>query len=348
MFDVIRNEFGTDLGREDKITLHAAHHRISINLKSLTLDEIKTQIVKDNDLLSNRVHRHEPPVTSELPKIVVDDEKYFVVNKPSSIPIHPVSHYRHNSLIFLLAREYNVNYHVVHRLDRLTSGLVILAKTKDVSKKISKEITDRLVSKEYICRVVGHFPTSAACSVPLYVLSARKGISQVATTPETVSRSKNADTLFELISYDEGSNESIVRARPKTGRTHQIRVHLQYLGYPIRNDPIYNDPVFGSERFEHEKQKLLTEEEILTGMGKTRGWGENMYRLDSSNENAAVDIDPICDKCNEPPADPKHEDLILYLHAYKYSGPDWSFETDLPYWAEQNYKSPDCYTKYDS
>ena len=133
----------------------------------------------DNDLISNRVHRHEPPISSELPKIVKKTENYLVVDKPSSMPIHPAAQYRHNSLIFILAREFGINYHVVHRLDRLTSGLVIFAKNKTASQKISKQIQNREVTKQYVCRVVGKFPEKSECSAPLDTVSAKRGINQV-------------------------------------------------------------------------------------------------------------------------------------------------------------------------
>ena len=83
--------------------------------------------------------------------------------------------------------------------------------------------------------------------------------------------------------FDAESNESLVRARPKTGRTHQIRLHLQYLGFPIVNDPIYNDPVFGAERFEREKQKELSENDVFEGIKETRGWGDTMYKIDKEH-----------------------------------------------------------------
>lgn len=317
----------------------------------MSFQELTAHLIHDGDLLSNRVHRHEPPISSNLPKIVADDDRFFVVDKPCSMPIHPVAQYRHNSLIFVLAREFNANYHVVHRLDRLTSGLVIFAKTKEVSQEVTRQITNRLVSKEYVCRVVGHFPDTAVCDGPIFNISPRKGIFYIATTPDELKVSKDAHTKFELIYYDKESGDSVVRARPKTGRTHQIRVHLQYLGYPIRNDPIYNDPVFGPERFQSMKQKEnLTAGSIIDGLSRTRNWGDNMYRVkaNASPTNTAQEvIDPICDKCSEEPADPLHEDLILYLHAFKYAGPDWTFETQLPEWAHEQFRTPTCYKKYD-
>ena len=109
-----------------------------------------------------------------------ETENYLVVDKPSSMPIHPAAQYRHNSLIFILAREFDINYHVVHRLDRLTSGLVIFAKNKTASQKISKQIQDREVSKEYVCRVVGKFPEKRECSAALCTGSGFYKVDQVA------------------------------------------------------------------------------------------------------------------------------------------------------------------------
>ena len=84
------------------------------------------------------------------------------------------------------------------------------------------------------------------------------------------------------------------------------------------------------------------------GIGKTRDWGEKQYRVSTEESDSTIEYekDDLCDKCKIPPGDPVHEDLVLYLHAYKYSGPDWEFETEMPYWAKEGFESPTVYSKY--
>lgn len=345
--DVCREEFSLALGDGDNLKNQTNAGRMTVNLVAVDFESSKTTLMKDGDLLTNKVHRHEPPIRMELPEIAFEDDKYFVVSKPSSMPIHPVAQYRHNSLTFIMAREMKVNYYVVHRIDRLTSGIVIFAKTKEVSQDLTRQITKREVQKEYVCRVVGKFPKAETCDGALFCISSRKGIFRVAEETDDKSKVKDAFTEFERIFYDKKLNESVVRARPKTGRTHQIRVHLQYLGHPIKNDPVYNDPIFGPERFEKGAQKAdLTEDELIKGFVKTRNWGENLYRKCDENKEVTYEVDELCDKCNEMPADPLAEDLLLYLHAHKYSGKDWKFESKIPEWGEKDYVTPSCYSKY--
>ena len=117
-------------------------------------------IVQHNELIANRMHRHEPPVTSRGIDIVFQDENVVVVDKPGSIPVHPSGRYRHNTVLGILGRESNLpDLSPCHRLDRLTSGLLILSKNKATTETVSTQIQDRTVQKEYICRVRGLFPT---------------------------------------------------------------------------------------------------------------------------------------------------------------------------------------------
>ncbi|XP_017719546.1 PREDICTED: RNA pseudouridylate synthase domain-containing protein 2 isoform X4 [Rhinopithecus bieti] len=97
------------------------------------------------------------------------------------------------------------------------------------------------LEKEYVCRVEGEFPTEeVTCKEPILVVSYKVGVCRVDT------RGKPCETVFQRLSYN--GQSSVVRCRPLTGRTHQIRVHLQFLGHPILNDPIYNSVAWGPSR----------------------------------------------------------------------------------------------------
>lgn len=102
---------------------------------------------QDNDFLRNRVHRHEPPVTAEPVRLLAENEDVVVVDKPSSIPVHPCGRFRHNTVIFILGKEHQLKeLHPLHRLDRLTSGVLMFAKTAAVSERIHEQVRDRQVS----------------------------------------------------------------------------------------------------------------------------------------------------------------------------------------------------------
>ncbi|XP_068961849.1 pseudouridylate synthase RPUSD2 isoform X2 [Petaurus breviceps papuanus] len=197
---------------------------------------------KDNDFLQNTVHRHEPPVTAEPIRLLAENDEVVVVDKPSSIPVHPCGRFRHNTVIFILGKEHRLKeLHPLHRLDRLTSGVLMFAKTAAVSERIHEQVRDRQLEKEYVCRVEGEFPAEdVTCKEPILVVSYKVGLCRVDP------RGKPCETVFQRLSYN--GHSSVVRCRPLTGRTHQIRVHLQFLGHPIINDPIYNTAAWGPAR----------------------------------------------------------------------------------------------------
>lgn len=226
---------------------------ITVNGEKVTME----RIVKDGDVIASRVHRHEHPILATPIKIVHEDDQMLVLNKPSSVPIHPCGKYRLNSILALLYKEMNYKeVHIVHRLDRLTSGLLILAKNPKVAKKVTGQIFGRTVSKEYVCKVDGIFPEGdVSCGQPIDRLCHRLGVHFVA--PE----GKPSFTQFRRIATD--GKSSIVHCRPKTGRTHQIRIHLQYLGFPIINDPLYNSFAFGTTRGKDAKYEVASREELV-------------------------------------------------------------------------------------
>ncbi|NXG50368.1 RUSD2 protein, partial [Psilopogon haemacephalus] len=216
-------------------------------------------VLKNNDFLRNTVHRHEPPVTAQPVQILAEDEEVVVVDKPSSLPVHPCGRFRHNTVIFILGKEHALQeLHTIHRLDRMTSGVLMFAKTLQVSKRIDEQIRERQLEKEYVCRVVGEFPEQeVVCEEPILVVSYKVGVCRVDP------KGKCCKTIFQRLSYN--GKSSVVRCLPRTGRTHQIRVHLQYLGHPIVNDPIYNMDAWGPERGKGGKVDK-TDEELLKAL----------------------------------------------------------------------------------
>lgn len=117
----------------------------------------------------------------------------------------------------------------------------MFAKTVAFSEKIHEQVRERQLEKEYVCRVEGEFPDEEViCKEPILVVSYKVGVCRV--DPQ----GKPCETVFQRLSYN--GHSSVVRCRPLTGRTHQIRVHLQFLGHPILNDPIYNSPAWGPSR----------------------------------------------------------------------------------------------------
>lgn len=309
----------------------AKAQNLLLNLKPVpSLDTV----VKSNDLISTKLHRHEGPVTAAPIEILADDSKYLVVNKPSGLPIHPCSRYRDNSLLFILAKEFDKkNIHVCHRIDLLTSGVCIFAKTKDVAKTLTKQISERQVEKEYICKVTGVFPDKGEagylCEAPITNINPKLGY--VCAWKVEGKKSKSAETVFHLMSTD--GETSVVRCRPKTGRTHQIRAHLQLLGHPILNDPIYNHEAWGESRFKPGPCDVSLDavvDRILTE------WKEGTGKPHSVKANCAgrdFDFFPDCPECVSPLPDPEPEKLVMYLHARSYKGDKWMFETPLPEWS---------------
>ncbi|GAA6033732.1 hypothetical protein JCM8097_004403 [Rhodosporidiobolus ruineniae] len=206
------------------------------------------RLIRNGDLISNVMHRHEPPVVAGPIKILYDgrlpgnDGETLVVEKPGSMPVHPTGRYNFNTLLEILKHDYGLPLvHTSNRLDRLTSGVMICALTVEASKKLGawfggRRAKDGGVKKEYVARCVGRFPDGEiCCEEPLLTVDRQIGVNVV--HPE----GRPSQTFFTRMSYDEKSNTSVVHCRPITGRSHQIRVHLQYLGHPIANDPIYQN-----------------------------------------------------------------------------------------------------------
>ncbi|KAG5338982.1 hypothetical protein C0989_005443 [Termitomyces sp. Mn162] len=196
-------------------------------------------IILNGDCIQNVVHRHEPPVTSTPVRIILHDveREFIVVDKPGSIPVHASGRYFRNTLVEILEKEMGFKkVYTVNRLDRLTSGLMIIPLTAERARQLTSEFMASTIRKEYVARCKGEFPIEEViCEEPLLTVDRQMGLNIV--HPE----GKPAKTVFNRIRYDPNTNTSVVRCEPLTGRSHQIRVHLQFLGHPIANDPVYSE-----------------------------------------------------------------------------------------------------------
>jgi len=206
---------------------------------------------QEHDRLSHMMHRHEPPVSAERIRVCGVQGSLACVSKPAPLPVHACGGYHMNSLKVMLEQRLNTKIHLCHRLDRLTTGLVVFAMDSKRAAEVAKQIRGRECDKRYLARVRGDFPSAEAASraeevvrdgetwlqvsAPLRCQSPKDGIWEVAVAG--AKDAKDATTLLRKLS---GNGEStVVEVRPLTGRTHQIRLHCQHLGHPIANDPCY-------------------------------------------------------------------------------------------------------------
>ena len=181
-----------------------------------------------------------PPVKLPLNIIYEDeDEDILVINKPAGMPIHPSMKNYYNSLANALAWYYQDQgkpfiFRCSNRLDRDTSGLTVISKHL-VSASIMADMTKkRLVHREYLAIVKGDLtPPAGTITAPL----SRKEGSIIERTVD-FDHGEEAITHYKLVKKENG--HSLVSLQLETGRTHQIRIHMKYLGYPLIGDYLYN------------------------------------------------------------------------------------------------------------
>ena len=174
--------------------------------------------------------------------IVYEDESLLVVNKPQGMVVHPAPGNYSGTLVNALMHHCKGNLSgingvlrpgIVHRIDKDTSGLLLVAKTNEAHLSLSEQIQKKTVKREYICVCEGIVkPKRGIVDAPIGRDPSNR--LKMAVTP---INSKHAVTHFEVIEHFE--NASLVKCVLETGRTHQIRVHMQYIGHPVMGDPMY-------------------------------------------------------------------------------------------------------------
>jgi 23S rRNA pseudouridine955/2504/2580 synthase len=175
--------------------------------------------------------------------IILEDKNFLVLNKPTAIAVHGGSGIQLGAIEILRALRPKQKYlELVHRLDRDTSGCLLIAKKSSILKELHELLRTGAIKKTYLALVAGHWPRSLKkIDAPLYKNQLKSGERIVQIQHE----GKNSLTEFRLIQYF--SDTSLIEAMPITGRTHQIRVHAQYAQHPIIGDEKYGDKLLNKK-----------------------------------------------------------------------------------------------------
>ena len=172
--------------------------------------------------------------------IVYEDNDLMIINKPSGMVVHPGNGNQEHTLVNALMG-YTTNLSdgsktrpgIVHRLDKDTSGLMVVAKNNKSHELLAEAFKNKDIHRYYTALVIGELDTSEG------LIDAPIGRDPSERKRYTVTKqnSKNAITHFNILKRYKGY--TLINLKLETGRTHQIRVHMKYIGYPVYNDPVY-------------------------------------------------------------------------------------------------------------
>lgn len=198
-------------------------------------------LLREGDLLQIHVPETESgenivPVPIRL-SILYEDQDMLVVNKPADMPVHPSYGNYENTLAngvsaYFQAKGINCPFRCINRLDRDTSGALILAKNALSASILSSQMKNRLIRRTYLAVVKGIAPEKGTISAPISRVSSSVIMRQV-----DFAEGDPAVTHFERLAVSH--DHSLLEIHLETGRTHQIRVHMGYLGYPLPADYLY-------------------------------------------------------------------------------------------------------------
>ncbi len=177
--------------------------------------------------------------------IVFEDDDLLVVNKPAGMVVHPAAGNLEGTLVNALLHHCRGKLSgingverpgIVHRIDKDTSGLLVVAKSDAAHEGLAKQFADHSITRRYLAICAGH-PNPPSGTVSGRIGRSDKDRKKMTVLPDTSSRGKHAVTHFETVERLEGA--SLIECRLETGRTHQVRVHFASIGHALLGDPVY-------------------------------------------------------------------------------------------------------------
>ena len=224
--------------RRGEVRVNGGRVRAEYRLKAG--DEVRIPPVRVREVATPPVPEGAEALTE---RVIFEDTRLLVVNKPSGLAVHGGSGISHGVIeLMRAARPELAHLSLVHRLDRETSGVLVLAKKRSALRALHELFRDRRVEKNYMALVSGDWQHGdVTIKAPLEVQNRRRGERHVIVS-ETGSR---AQTRIRLL--DRFGTGSLVQCQPRTGRTHQIRVHAAHAGHAIAGDDRYGEPAVNDE-----------------------------------------------------------------------------------------------------
>lgn len=243
--DKISRSFAQKLIENQKVTINGK--TVKASYKVCIGDNVEVDVPEAQD---TKLKAQDIPV-----EVVYEDKDIIVVNKPKGMVVHPANGNPDGTLvnaILAMCKDSlsgiggEIRPGIVHRLDKDTSGLLIIAKNDEAHVKMSKQIQDRLVTKKYIALVKGVVKDDEA-TIDMPIARSKVDRKKMAVDKD----GKQAVTHFKVIKRYRGY--TLLEIKIDTGRTHQIRVHMAKIGYPVVGDMVYSN---GKNEFGIEGQML--------------------------------------------------------------------------------------------